>query len=252
MVSAWASANGAGVCLGQLKVAAKSNEITALPQLIKLLHLDQCIVTIDAMGCQTEIAQAIRDQGADYVLALKANHATLYEDTQRLFGEAAQGGWHGIATAHIETLDVGHGREATRRYSLLTAARYSAYVDPAGAWAGLRSLGRVDCERWVGDHVTREARYYVSSVASVAEFARAARRHWGIENGLHWVLDVAFREDEARARLGYSAQNLAVLRHMALNLLKQERTARWGTKVKRLKAGWDESYLLKVLASKPN
>jgi len=252
MVSAWASANGAGLCLGQRKVDAKSNEITALPLLIHLLHLDGCIVTIDAMGCQTAIAQAIQDQQADYVLALKANHGTLYDDAQRVFAEASAAAWQGIAHEHHETLDGGHGRIETRQYTLLTDARYLRYVDPTGAWAGLQSLGRVAAERRVGGKVTQEVRYYLSSVGTVAEFARAARSHWGIENGLHWVLDVAFREDEQRARVGYSAENLAVVRHMALNLLKQERTARCGTKAKRLKAGWDERYLLKVLASKPN
>jgi predicted transposase YbfD/YdcC len=251
MVSAWASANGAGLCLAQRAIDEKSNEISALPLLIAVLALRGCIVTIDAMGCQTAIAQAVVDQDGDYALALKANQNTPYEDTQRLFADADAAAWRGVAHERTETLNGGHGRVETRRYTLITDARYIGYVDPTGRWAGLRSLGRVEAERRVGGTVTTEVRYYLCSLTRVVDFARAARGHWGIENGLHWVLDVAFREDAQRARVGHSAENLAVLRHMALNLLKQEQTARCGTKAKRLKAGWDEQYLLKVLAAKP-
>jgi predicted transposase YbfD/YdcC len=246
MVSAWADANH--LVLGQLAVEEKSNEITALPALLKLLLLKGCIVTIDAMGCQTEIAETIIDREADYVLALKENHDTLYHEVVHLFADARATDFGDYTHDAAETVDGGHGRVEIRRYWTISDPTTMAHVDPEGQWAGLRALGMVEAERRVRGKVTHERRYYLTSLVDATTFGRAVRAHWGIENRLHWVLDIAFREDESRARQGASAENLVVLRHIALNLLKKEQTAKVGIKNKRLKAGWDERYLLKVIA----
>jgi predicted transposase YbfD/YdcC len=246
MVSAWASANR--LVLGQIAVEEKSNEITALPALLKLLLLNGCIVTIDAMGCQTKIAQTIIDREADYVLALKENQETLYHEVVHLFADAEETGGANYTTDDAQTVDSGHGRVEIRRYQTISDPATIAHLDPDAEWAGLRGIGMVEAERREKGKVSRERRYYLTSLVDAATFGQAVRGHWGIENGLHWVLDIAFREDESRARVGASAANLVVLRHIALNLLKQERTAKVGIKNKRLKAGWDERYLLKVIA----
>jgi predicted transposase YbfD/YdcC len=250
MVSAWASANR--LVLGQRAVDEKSNEITAIPALLDVLLLKGCIVTIDAMGCQTEIAAQIVDKGADYVLALKENQEGIYHETIHLFTEAHATGGIDYTLDAAETIDGGHGRVEVRRYWTISDPETLAYLDPDGRWSGLRAIGMVTAERrekgkGAAGKVTRETRYYLTSLVDAGEFGRAVRSHWGIENGLHWVLDIAFREDESRARVGASAANLVVLRHIAVNLLKQERSTKVGIKNKRLKAAWDERYLLKVL-----
>lgn len=262
MVSAWAQANS--LVLGQVKVDDKSNEITAIPILLKLLDIEGCIVTIDAMGCQTAIATAIYEGGADYVLGLKGNQGTMHQDVQAIFEEAtgAIGSeFKGISHQAQETVEKGHGRIETRRYWLVDDPAYLEYLnprDPFGAegevkarWANLKGIGIVQAEREIGGVCTREKRFYLCSVGTVQEFRQAVRGHWSIENSLHWVLDVAFREDHNRTRTEHSAHNFAILRHIALNLLKAEKTAKVGVKAKRLKAGWNEAYLLKVLLS-PN
>jgi len=246
MVSAWASAQH--LVLGQVAVDEKSNEITALPALLNLLMLKGCIVTIDAMGCQTAIAQTIIDWEADYVLALKENHDTVYHEVVHLFADAHATGFADYDHDAAETVDGGHGRVEIRRYWTISDPLTLAHLDPDKEWAGLRGIGMVAAERREKGKVSRETRYYLTSLGDAATFGRAVRSHWGIENGLHWVLDIAFREDESRARAGASAANLVVLRHIALNLLKKEATAKVGIKNKRLKAGWDERYLLKVIA----
>jgi predicted transposase YbfD/YdcC len=246
MVSAWASAQH--LVLGQRAVDEKSNEITAIPALLDLLLLTGCIVTIDAMGCQTAIARTIVDKEADYVLALKENHETIYHDVIHLFADAQATGFADYDADAAETVDGGHGRVEIRRSWTISDPATIAHLDPDGEWAGLRGIGMVEAERREKGRVSRERRYYLTSLTNAATFGRAVRSHWGIENGLHWVLDIAFREDESRARAGASAANLVVLRHIALNLLKKERTAKIGIKNKRLKAGWDERYLLKVIA----
>ncbi len=250
LVSAWAT--GARVVLAQRAVADKASELGALPEVLGLLALEGCIVTIDAMGCHAPIAHAIIDGGGDYVLALKGNQGRLFADAQALFADAQAVGFVDIAHDHHRAVDGGHGRVEIREAWAITDPAHLAYLDPEGTWPDLRALGVVRAERRVGDQTSAETRYYLASLdgpAPARALNRAVRSHWDIENGLHWVLDLAFREDECRVRVGHAAHNLAVLRHIALALLRQERTARIGIKAKRLKAGWDHRYLRKVLAA---
>jgi predicted transposase YbfD/YdcC len=245
LVSAWASANR--LVLGQVAVDDKSNEITALPALIKLLDLRGSIVTIDAMGCQTAIAGAIVEQGGDYVLALKGNQGTLHQEVAAMFAQAQRTGFHGVAHQTYRTLEKGHGRIEERRWWTIHDPEYLAHLNPTGAWPKLASIAMVEAERTIGETVTGETRYFIASVAAAQPVGQAVRLHWGIENSVHWVLAIAFREDECRVRAGHSAQNCATLRHLALNLLRQDQTAKLGIKAKRLKAGWDETYLVRIL-----
>lgn len=246
MVSAWA--NASRLVLGQLKTEEKSNEITAIPALLALLDLHGCIVTIDAMGCQKKIARQIASQGGDYVLGLKGNQSALLEAVERIFSEAKQKDLDGPHFDFHQTEEKGHGRHEVRTYFT------SSLVDllpNAGEWEGLQTVGAVISEVTRNGKTTEECRYYISSIEKGAElFAKAVRSHWGIENSCHWVLDMAFREDESRVRKDHAPENLALLRHIALNLLREEKSSKVGVKNKRLKAGWDNRYLAKVLFGK--
>jgi predicted transposase YbfD/YdcC len=246
MVSAWATANS--LVLGQRKVNEKSNEITAIPDLLEKLEISGCIVTIDAMGCQTKIAETIIAKGADYLLALKGNHELLYEDVALLFDDLAASGFTAYPHDHDTTVDQGHGRIEVRQAWTIAAPDLIANLRTAHKWPQLTTLVKVQSERYLDDKHSLETRYYIASLeASAATILDTTRAHWAIENSLHWVLDIAFREDESRLRKDNGAQNFAVLRHLALSLLKQDDTLKVGVKNKRLRAGWDQDYLLAVL-----
>jgi len=244
MVSAWATANR--LVLGQYKVDAKSNEITAIPQLIQRLELDHCIVTIDAMGCQKQIAKQIIERNADYVLALKDNQGNLFADVQQIFAHAQSCNFADIEHTFDQTVDKGHGRIEIRRCWTMGQV---AYLVDADKWEKFTSIGMIQAERRLEGKIERETRYYISSLTSdAARLSQAVRSHWCVENALHWVLDLAFVEDTCRVRKDFAPENLAILRHIALNLLSQETSLKLGVKNKRLRAGWDEEYLLKILA----
>jgi len=251
MVSAWATANH--LVLGQVKVDDKSNEITAIPKLLSLLEIAGCIVTIDAMGCQTEIAQAIVDLDADYVLAVKENQGHLYEDVKGLFDAAQELNFKDVPHGYCKTTDKGHGRLEIRQCWTLSDAALVSYLRNRDGWRNLRTIVKVVAERRVHGETSRQERYFISSLDGDARrMLRAVRGHWGIENSLHWVLDIAFDEDHQRVRKDHGPANFAVLRHIALNLLKQDKTVKAGIKAKRLKAGWDEPYLLRILFGQGN
>ncbi len=242
MISAWAVANG--ISLGQRAVDGKSNEITAVPELLKLLELEGAIVTYDAMGCQKEIAQAIRDQGADYVLAVKDNQPRLHEDVMASFVEAFEGD-RGETYRLLATTEKGHGREERREYVVL---RELSKIRDRHLWPDLRSLAMVCSERTIDGQTSTEARYYISSCSgSARQIAGAIRGHWGIENSLHWSLDVTFGEDAHCLRKDHGPENMAMLRRAALSLIKQERAEKGSLRRKRLRAGWNNAYLEKLL-----
>lgn len=246
MVSAWASQNH--LVLGQVKVDKKSNEITAMPQLLKVLELKGCIITIDAMGTQKKIARQIIEGGGDYVLSLKGNQGNIHEDVEQLFEWTRNIEFKDIPHEFYQTTNGGHGRIEIRRHWLLDGVEY--LVD-GHLWSGLKRVGMVESERRLpGKVASIERRYYLLSLdGDVQRFAHCVRSHWGIENQLHWVLDMAFNEDASRIRKDHAPENLALIRHLALNLLRQDISVRCGIKAKRLKAGWDNAYLSRILSS---
>ncbi len=230
--------------MGQVKTNEKSNEITAIPELLQVLALEGCIVTIDAMGCQKAIARKIIDKGADYVLGLKKNQGNLHADVALFFQDCLESGFQDVPYNYCETVDGDHGRIETRRY---WATSDIEWLSDKPLWKSLRTIVMVERERNVSGEVSLETGYYISSLESeIKQLSSAIRGHWGIENSLHWVLDIAFREDESRIRKDHAPENFAVLRHMALNLLKKEPSVK-SIKRKRLRAGWDNEYLVKIL-----
>ncbi len=240
MVSAWASANN--LVLAQRKVDDKSNEITAIPKLLAALELGGTVVTIDAMGCQRSIAEKIVARNADYILAVKENQGHLLEEIKDSFQMLA-------ADAVAEQIDCGHGRVERRCCSVIADL---SLVEMAAEWASLQGLVRIESERYhkATGKTEMEIRYYITSLKPDAErLNRAIRQHWGIENRLHWALDVSFGEDLDRKRARNAAQNFSLLNRIALNLLKQDKTCKLGIKGKRLKAGWDNDYLLQLLGN---
>lgn len=255
VVSAWAESNN--LVLGQWKVDEKSNEITAVPQLLRVLELAGCIVTVDAMGCQKKIAKEIIEADADYVLALKGNQETVHQEVKSFLdaaleekkarpSQAVSRSRAGSRLQAFETVEKDHGRIETRRYYQSDELDWFADREQ---WEGLKTVGMVEAIREVDGQVSTERRYYLASLKlQVQTFARAVRGHWGVENKLHWVLDVCFREDQSRARAGYAAENLATLRRLALNLLKREKTKKRGIRGKQLNASWDHAYLLRLLS----
>lgn len=243
MVSAWA--NTAGITLGQIKVNQKSNEITAIPELLELLELEGCVVTIDAMGTQKAIAEKIVDKKADYMLALKGNQGTLKDDVA-LFFEGIDGERYDAQTDDYDKqVTKDHGRIEIRE---CWSTEDIDWLSQKSDWKGLRSISLVRSTRIIGENETTEDRLYISSLASEAKKHNLIiRKHWGIENSLHWVLDMAFDEDSCRKRKNHSAENFAIVRHVGLNLLKEKKTPGLSIRRQRLKAGWDSDYLEKIV-----
>jgi predicted transposase YbfD/YdcC len=244
MVSLWASENG--VVLGQRKVDDESNEITAVPKLLDTLEIAGCIVTLDAIHCQTETVKTIVEKQADYVLPVKENQPRLLEAIQGLFDNPSEMHW--VTCDYHRTEGQGHGRTEIRECWSTSDPDYLRYIGTLGDWQGLQSIALVQSQRQVDDQTTVKRRYYIASLKSDAQLLlQAVRGHWGIENKLHWVLDVTFREDDCRIRKGNGTENFAVLRHIALNLLRRETSAKRSIKGKRMKAALDDKYLLKIL-----
>jgi len=246
MVSAWATANH--LVLGQVKVDEKSNEITAIPELLKALEISGCIVTIDAMGCQTEIAADVIDQEADYVLALKDNQGQLFEDVKLLFNDLESSNYKAYRYDYDKTVNKGHGRIEIRECWTISDPSILQHLRSSERWKELSTVSRIRSQRWIRDEKSCEDRYHIASVTGAKRILSAVRSHWGIENQLHWCLDIAFDEDRCRIRKEHGAENFAILRHIALNLLKQEKTCKRSIKGKRLLSGWDDTYLFKVLS----
>ena len=250
LVSAWAQANR--LVLAQTAVDDKSNEITAIPELLRMLCLTGCIVTLDAMGCQKAIARQIRKQGADYVLRVRANHKGLHHRLEDTFALERAGNFAGYPHDYADTVGKDHGRIEIRRCWTTGDPALLAHVDPDREWCDLASLVWVECERRCGDRVTTDVRIFISSLPPKARLQlQAVRQHWSIENAHHWVMDVAFGEDDSRIRTGHAAHNMAILKRIAHNLLRQDRSLKVGIANKRLAAAWNKDYLCQLIGLKP-
>jgi predicted transposase YbfD/YdcC len=245
MISAWSSRQR--LVLGQAKVAEKSNEITAIPDLLDLLTLKGAIVTIDAMGCQKEIAEKIKEKEADYVLALKGNQGSLSADVELFFREQKVRKFEDTAISRHQTLEKSHGRIETRTY---TAIDDIAWLTARHDWAGLKSIVMVESVREIiGGKTESETRFYISSLAAGAERqGEAIRSHWGVENSHHWVMDMVFRDDECRIRKDNAPANFATIKHIASNLMRRQ-PAKKSMRVKRRLAAWDDAYLASLIAA---
>jgi predicted transposase YbfD/YdcC len=243
MVSAFAAESG--VVLGQIKTEDKSNEITAIPALLDLLDIKGCIVTIDAMGCQEDIAAKIIDKKSDYILAVKDNQKNLHHEIIDFFECARQHDFKGVTHDYFEEISKGHGRVETRK-SWISSCLDT--IENTTKWSGITAIGMVESERYIKGIKTVERRHYIASIAQDAEiFAHAVRSHWGIENKLHWVLDVTFKEDASRVRRDNCAENISVIRHIVINILRQDKTTKGSVKGRRYKCAVDAGYANKVL-----
>jgi predicted transposase YbfD/YdcC len=245
-VSAWAASNR--LVLGQKKVEGKSNEITALPELIKVLDLAGCIVTIDAMGCQREIVSQIVEKDADYIIAVKKNQPTLYEQIDQLFKQAIRTQGKDLNMSSFNSKEMNRGREEIRSYLMITDV--AQLIDPLQKWRSLASVGLVESVRVMNGKTSVETRYFISSLEKNAQkLAEGIRGHWSVENSLHWVLDVAFDEDNSRIRKDNSPANFAVLRHIAVNIIGQNKSRKLSVRSKRFLATLDEEYSIELLES---
>lgn len=241
MVSAWSSANG--VVLGQEKTDEKSNEITAIPTLLNSLAIKGCLVSIDAMGCQKSIAKQIVEKKADYLLALKGNQGKLHDEIKSFFSIAESEDFVNIEHDFYEETDAGHGRIETRRAYVISANKYKKLIPTFSEWKKLNSIVMIKSERDNGKTTSAEVRYYISSgIADARTFLDASRKHWGVENALHWTLDVTFREDESRIRKDAAPENYAIFRHIALNIIRKNTTTEASVKRKRHMAALDDKF----------
>jgi predicted transposase YbfD/YdcC len=242
MVSAWASTYGA--CFGQVAVHKKSNEITAIPELLNLLNLENSVVTIDAMGCQKKIAGNIVDKGGDYVLSLKGNHDQIYEDVKTFFESETNDKLSEFTMKSTSTVEKDHGRIEERTYTLCDQI---PWLYDHKDWVGLNAIGAVHSHRIIGTVSTSETRYFLTTLTDVSEFADFTRKHWSIENNLHWSLDVCFREDACQVRNANANKVFAGLRKMAKYIIDKDKKTKAGQEIRRLKAGWDPAYRLTLL-----
>ena len=244
VMNAWSSEND--FCLAQMKVDGKSNEITAMPAMLKLMNIRGSVITADALNCQKDIASQIVDQAGDYVLALKGNHQHLYEDTKLFFDDAICDGFD-VPYASFEQDDYGHGRTENRRYFFVGVDRLD-FLRNKDEWKGLKSIACVQSRRCINDSESIEMRYFISSLDNITKIARSIRHHWNVENKLHWVMDMDFDEDACRVRLDHAPENFALIRQIAHNLIKQESSKRVSVRRKINKAGWDNVFLTRIVA----